>query len=670
MVHPFEPIGPGEISLAADILREALGGVSLRFKVIDVQEPVKERVIPYIEAERTGGPLPPAPPRLAYSYLHRLDTHAFVKAVVNLDSRTVVSLGELPKHVQGPVDVDEMIGLEAACLQHPSVVDEIAKLRLPEGVTMCADPWVYGTDDEAERRRLVQFYMFVVSADHPQTNHYSLPCAFSPVMDASTRELVRIDRLPTGGGHGAAAETQPWKPVKPVEYAHDLLGTPLRDDVRPLIVQQPEGPSFSLAGRLVSWQRWRFRVGFNSREGLVLYNVTFGGRNVFYRLALSEMTVPYGDPRRPFHRKQAFDVGDIGLGITCNQLRLGCDCLGHIAYLDGFRADSAGRPVRLHNVVCLHEQDAGILHKHTNYRNSEATVVRSRQLVVQMICTVSNYEYIFAWVLDQAGGVEFEVRATGVLSTMPTDDAQGLRLPWATPVGPGVSAPHHQHIFNLRVDPAIDGFNNTVVYEDSVPLVPEEHGVEDPFGVGFVTRTTVLDRAGFADTDVELGRVFKIRNDGVVNAVSRRPVAYKVQTVASQRMLASPRSFNARRARFHEHAVWVTRHQDGELYAAGEFTNQSRDSAGVDAWAARGDDVENQDVVFWHTFALTHIPRPEDFPVMPVERLSVHFKPVGFHEKNPALDVPSSRQAVNKSTLVEAEAEAVSCCEEEAASKL
>ncbi|KAL7922842.1 copper amine oxidase [Trichoderma austrokoningii] len=657
MPHPFDPIRPEEISLATDILKASFPGVDLRFKVIDIKEPSKKDVIPYIEAERTGQPLPPPPPRLLFSYLHRLDTRAFLKAVINVDTKAVISLTELPSHIQGPVDIDEMIGLEKVCLQHPRVIEEIAKLQLPEGVTVCTDPWIYGTDDENEHRRLVQFYMFIVPVNHPQANHYSLPCAFSPVLDANSGELVRIDYLPTGGDH-STSETKPWKPVKAVEYAHDLIETPLRQDLKPLIVQQPEGPSFSLDGRLVQWQKWRFRVGFNYREGLVLYNLTFDGRNVFYRLSLSEMTVPYGDPRRPFHRKQAFDVGDVGLGITCNQLSLGCDCLGHIKYFDGFRIDSKGRPVHLQNVVCLHEQDAGILYKHTNYRNGEATVVRNRQLVVQMICTVSNYEYVFAWVLDQAGGVEFETRATGIMSTIPIDDDKGLELPFSTPVGPGVSASFHQHIFNLRIDPAIDGFNNTVVYEDSVPLVPEEHGIDDPYGVGYVARTTVLDRAGFADNNVELGRVFKIRNDSVINAISRKPVAYKVQTVASQRMNMSARSFNARRARFHEHPVWVTRHQDDELFAAGEFTNQSRESTGVDKYAARGDDIRDQDVVFWHTFALTHNPRPEDFPVMPVERLSVHLKPSGFHERNPALDVPSSQQAVNKSMLVEAEA----CC--------
>lgn len=652
--HPFDPIRPSEIRETVQILNAAFPGATLRYKAIDIQEPLKGDVIPFIEAERTGSRLPKKPARIVYSLFHRLDTGALLKGIINLDAKKILLAKELPRGVQGPVDVDEMIEIEELCLKHPAVLAEIEKMKLPKGITVCNDPWIYGRDDQTEQRRLFQCYMYIVPNNHPQTNHYSLPCTFSPVFDARTKELVRIDHLPTGADH-TTHETGPWRPVEPVEYAHDLQNQPLRNDLKPYNVQQPEGASFNVDGQEVSWQKWKFRVGFNYREGMVLYNVTHDGRNVFYRLALSEMTVPYGDPRRPFHRKQAFDVGDVGLGVTCNQLSLGCDCLGHIKYFDGFRADSKGNPVHLKNVICLHEQDAGILHKHTNYRNGEATVVRDRQLVVQMICTVSNYEYIFAWILDLAGGIEFETRATGIMSTIPIDNENGLTLPWSTTVGPNVTAPNHQHIFSLRIDPAIDGFNNTVVHEDSVPLSESSYRnmVSDPFGVGYVAETTVLDKSGHAENDVEKGRVFKIRNDNVINRVSRTPVSYKVQTIGSQKMLMNQGSFNQRRAQFSQHPVWVTKYRDGELFSAGEFTNQSAESDGVEKWAARGDSVQNEDVVFWHTFALTHNPRPEDFPVMPVERASVHLKPAGFFEKNPALDVPPSNQAFNKSVLHE-----------------
>lgn len=64
------------------------------------------------------------------------------------------------------------------------------------------------------------------------------------------------------------------------------------------------------------WSKWRLRVGFNAREGLVLHKVGYedGGRvrPVLHRASLAEMAVPYGQPDYPYIRKCAFDVGDYG----------------------------------------------------------------------------------------------------------------------------------------------------------------------------------------------------------------------------------------------------------------------------------------------------------------------------------------------------------------------
>lgn len=305
------------------------------------------------------------------------------------------------------------------------------------------------------------------------------------------------------------------------------------------------------------------------------------------------------DPRAPYHRKQAFDVGDVGFGLNANQLSLGCDCLGHIKYFDGYRADSKGNPVQMQNVICMHEQDNGLQHKHTNYRTGAATVVRNRQLVLQIICTVANYEYIFAYIFDQAANVELEVRATGILSTVPFDNHNGETVPWGTNVGPGVMAPFHQHMFSLRIDPAIDGYNNTIYYEDSIPL-PEDDET-NPYGVGYITNQTTLRTSGTAETDISRHRVFKIRNDSITNPITYKPVAYKLMTAPSQMMLASKKSLGWQRAVFASKPIWVTKYRDEELFAAGEFTNQSKRSEGVESWVARNDETENEDVVLWHS---------------------------------------------------------------------
>lgn len=99
-LHPFDPITPGEIQLAVWILETAFSGVKLRYKRIDLQEPTKHEVVPYIEAERRGESRPRKPARLLMALFHRLDTGAFHKALINADTKTIVSAKELPKDVQ------------------------------------------------------------------------------------------------------------------------------------------------------------------------------------------------------------------------------------------------------------------------------------------------------------------------------------------------------------------------------------------------------------------------------------------------------------------------------------------------------------------------------------------------------------------------------------------
>lgn len=211
-------------------------------------------------------------------------------------------------------------------------------------------------------------------------------------MDSYTKEIIRIDRLATGGKEDGLTYGTHSKAIldhcAPAEYVPELLSKPMRNDIKPLNVTQPEGPSFQIDGALIQWQKWRFRLGFNPREGATLHDVHYDGRSVLYRLSLSEMTVPYGDPRPPFHRKQAFDFGDAGAGRAANNLALGCDCLGAIKYFDAVLTEPDGKACLSKNVVCLHEQDNGIGWKHTNFRTSRAVVTRLRELVVQFIITL------------------------------------------------------------------------------------------------------------------------------------------------------------------------------------------------------------------------------------------------------------------------------------------
>ncbi|KAF2807691.1 uncharacterized protein BDZ99DRAFT_446493 [Mytilinidion resinicola] len=649
--HPLAPLNASEITAASGLIKASWPAhTDLQFKAVTLEEPPKSEVLPYLEAEHSGKPLPRVSRKAFVNYYIR-NTNKFHEAVVDLSSGRVLRNVLLGPNFHAGGDGEEIMRVEQIALEDEGVKAEIAKLKLPEGTVIISDPWIYGSDGVNDDARMYQCFLYIrdpLNSAEADSNHYALPIPISPVITTEDMSVIRIDILPTGVDN-TIKELEPYQIKPPNEYLPEHQK--LRTDLKPLNVVQPEGASFNVTqegtSSVLTWQKWQFRVGFNQREGMVLYDVRYDNRTLFYRLSLSDMNIPYADPRHPYHKKSAFDLGDVGAGIMANNLKLGCDCLGSIYYLDAVLSDDKGGVTPMENVVCIHEQDAGIGWKHTNYRTGRAAVVRSRELVLQSIITVANYEYILAFQFNQAGECNYEVRATGILSTQPIDE--GIEVPFGTVVHPGVLAAHHQHIFSLRVDPMLDGYLNRVTYDEALPMPRSDF---NPHGTGYYVQETVIDQSGGFDLDYDKNRIFKIQNPAVRNPINGKPVAYKIVAPPFQKMLADKDSFNHKRAEFADHNIYVVKHHDDELFAGGKYTNQSRGGHGVRAWADRKEPVKDEDVVVFVQFGINHVPRIEDFPVMPCEILKIHMKPVNFFDKNPALDVPPSEQSFNKSTLV------------------
>jgi primary-amine oxidase len=195
--------------------------------------------------------------------------------------------------------------------------------------------------------------------------------------------------------------------------------------------------------------------------------------------------------------------------------------------------------------------------------------------------------------------------------------------------------------------------------------------IHNPFGVGYVTKSKVIEQEQGLDLDFTKARVFKIINERKINPITGTPVGFKILPAYSQMLLSSPGSFHSKRSEFGSHAIWVTRYQDDELFPSGQHTMQSLGGDGIaSAIAGRrggalGESlVRDQDIVVWHTFGSTHNPRIEDWPVMPSEKMVVGLKPVNFFTGNPGLDVAVSTQERNRSVLVENQPKepSASCC--------
>ena len=629
--HPLEPLTTAEVQQAVKLLRVAdKVTATTRFVSVSLHEPPKQAVHGYDGSS--------SPAREAFVVLFDNGTNSAYEAVVSLSKHSVVSWKHIPG-AQPTMTIDEQVECEQAVLASPEFKAALEKhYGIKDTSLVMVDIWsagYYGTEED-RTKRLARPLCFVRS--DATDNGYARPIeGLRPVVDLNTMQVLRVEdyghwELPPGESNYAASRR-----------------TSFREDIRSLEIKQADGPSFEVEGHHVSWQKWSLVVGFNAREGLTLHHLRYndGGedRSILYRASLTEMVVPYGDPGVTQVRKNAFDVGEYGMGACANSLELGCDCLGLIHYFDAHLCTSRGEPLTIKNAICMHEEDYGILWKHTDRRlPNDPEVRRSRRLVISSVSTVENYEYGFFWYLYQDGTIQFEIKLTGILSLGATKPNEQPK--YGTMVAPQVYAPNHQHFFNVRLDFDLDGTANSV---QQVDVVADPPGEANSFANAFSAQPTLLktEKQARAHLSQEKARNWKVINPSVKNAVGQ-PVAYKLIPGDNSFPFASTDAWWRKRAGFVNYHVWVTPFSETERFGAGDYPNQSTGGDGLIRWTEQDRPIDNTDIVLWYTFSHLHVPRPEDYPVMPTAYIGFMLKPFGFFAANPALDVPPSKKADKK----------------------
>jgi primary-amine oxidase len=377
-----------------------------------------------------------------------------------------------------------------------------------------------------------------------------------------------------------------------------------------------------------------------SREGLVIYGVGFDDgthvRSVLYRASLSEIVVPYGDPGAAWYFRNAFDVGELGIGSTAASLRPGADVPDGATFIDAVVADNRGQPRRIPRAIAVFERDAGLAWKHGN--NSR----RARELVVLSVSRLGNYDYGFEWSFREDGSIAHRVLLTGIMATRGGDGAADHADTLATVVAPGVAAVHHQHFFNYRLDLDVDGATPNEVHV--LETHPMAVGPMNRFGGGFALSTRVVhsEDESMQQFDARANRRWVVVNTSHRSALGE-PSGYELVPGASATPFAGDSSSVRRRASFWAAPLWITAYADSERYAAGHYPNQSAGGTGLARWSAQRRPLTGADVVLWYTIGVTHNPRPEDWPIMPVHEAGFSLKPIGFFDRNPAIESPVSR---------------------------
>jgi primary-amine oxidase len=139
--------------------------------------------------------------------------------------------------------------------------------------------------------------------------------------------------------------------------------------------------------------------------------------------------------------------------------------------------------------------------------------------------------------------------------------------------------------------------------------------------------------------DMQAARVWTVRNPTAKNSLGHN-TSYIIVPGANSLPYIAPESSVRKRAGFINNHFWATRYNSSEIYAAGVYPNQSKGGEGLPQFVANREAIENTDVVVWYTLGVTHIPRPEEWAVMPVTHVGFKMIPGGFFSRNPALDVP------------------------------
>ncbi len=432
-------------------------------------------------------------------------------------------------------------------------------------------------------------------------------------------------------------------PDGPVDFDERSVGK-LRKRPAPLRVVQPRGPGFRVSGHEVTWQNWHFHFRIDPRVGPIVSQVTYrdGGkpRSILYQGHLSELFVPYMDPTMGWRDRAYLDFGEAAGGLA-TPMEPGLDCPSYARLFDTVVMDGQGIPKRVHRAAALFEIDPGAMSWRHWDSLANHTESRSRRLLVlRMIATLGNYDYVFDWVFQQNGAIRVRVGSTGIdqakaVTRRDLNDGKG-ESPYGRFVAPHTVAVNHDHYFCYRLDLDVDGVKNSYLREALKPVTFPNA----PRRKVWVVDPKIIPTEKQARMKMNPSRpgLWRIINPSVKGAVGN-PVSYHLRPMGNGLTLLTDDEYPGGRGGFTHYHFWVTPRQADELYADGAYPFRKKRN-GLLQWTEKDRKIENTDIVAWYTLGFHHVVRVEDWPVMPTKWDQFEIRPYNFFDRNPAVDLP------------------------------
>jgi primary-amine oxidase len=624
LAHPLDALTGPELDKTVQVLRDAkLAETDGRFGIIRLQEPPKAEVLAWKEGVQL--------PRLAYVNLRQ--KRRLYEGVVDVGAGKVMRWEEI-KDQQASFLLEEILGA-TDIVKADAGWRKAMKLRgytRYEGIT--CNPLAAGYFGASTPRavRLMNVPCFDMSDG--SNNIFARPIeGLMAVVDLDTKKVLKLIDL------GVV-------PVPKIAPTHDYAKLEkYRAPLKPVELSAPQGANYRLEGSMVHWDNWSFHVRMDRRLGAIVSLVTYDDhgtqRPVAYQIAPSEMFVPYMDPSPTWSFKSYMDIGEYGFGVLASPLSVGRDCPANATYMPITLGDDKGKAVATEKVACIFERATGDpVWRHYEIFNQTQESRPETELVVRFVPTVGNYDYLIDYVFNQKGEIAVRVGATGIDSVKAVE-ASTLRDPTAaadtaygTLVAPNLVAINHDHYINFRLDLDVDGPLNSFV-EDK--LVPSRLPADNPRRSLWTVKSEVFGNEGPVSSD--LHRTFWRVINPAKESKTGYPRGYVILPGHADQSMLSPDDPPQTRSGFSAEQLWVTRYRLEELFAGGAFPNQSRGGEGVPAYVADRENTVNQDLVLWYTVGFRHVPRSEDWPVMPTLYAGFLIRPQNFFDQSPALDV-------------------------------
>ncbi len=560
-------------------------------------------------------------------------------ALVNITDAKVETFEEL-KGLQAPFTTAEGQEVNDAIKHDPRIVDALKKRGITDLnlVTCFATPAGYIALPEQDGRRIGWGGCnYDIDAENGSEDR-EVPGIFFTV-DMTSKKVTRFT------DYGIT-------PMAPVSLKYDPNGGPALPGTKPIVVSQPEGPSFTIKDGEVSWQNWHFRFRIDPRSGPVvnMASLDFEGkrRSVLYEGSLSEMYVPYMDPEETWNSHVFLDSGEYfmntGLGIP-KPLAKGVDCPDYATYFSGTFFHDNGTPFIRPQLACLFERTLG--DPAWRHWEPDGTVGRpGRELVFRSVAVVGNYDYILDWKFEQEGAITVAVGATGELEVKPVKDmkdvmgkdAAGNPLEFGHLVAANTDGVDHDHFFSFRLDLDVDGTANNFEVDK---LVQYKLPASSARKTIWAMAPQCIDTEGNATQNISMlhPAMWRFVNPAVKNALGY-PTSFEIMPGLTGESLLSKDDWPQKRGGFSDHQLWVTPYDPKERYAAGVYVSGSKGEDGLPVWVKKNRNIMNTDIVAWYTMGFHHVPRPEDWPQMPTMWHDFTLRPFDFYSKSPLMDLP------------------------------